>query len=81
MNATEKDPLSLRTEELRSYREWDNQNSISALGRQPGAAEVSWGREATPFWFSPVKNSIITKSHSCTQQKQSWPLWMDKKSL
>lgn len=28
-----------------------------------------------------VENGILSKSHSCTQQKQFWPLWLDKKSL
>ena len=37
----------------------------------------SYARLVLSSW--QAENSIITESHSCTQQKQFWPWWLDKK--
>lgn len=56
----------------------------SCLGKRAQAAEVSWGREAMPFWFSPAGKSKTASLLNLTvvqSKKRLWPLWMDKKKL
>lgn len=79
MSVTEKELLSLQTEELSHYWEWDNQK-CSCLGKRAQAAEVAWGRGATPFWVSPAGKPETTAllNLSCKQQKQFWLLWKDE---
>lgn len=49
----------------------------------PGCRGKMGQRSFSHFVLSSwqVENSIITKSHRCTQQKQFWPLWLGKKRL
>lgn len=52
----------------------------SCLGKRAQAAEVAWGRGATPFWVSPAGKPETTAllNLSCKQQKQFWLLWKDE---